>query len=178
MRTMRPAAASAGGSAAHTATRPRCRTAALGQDQLAATIPQQWQQRAVFHSSRGSRGSRRRIARCRAIPQASLLLPQPLGLAAKAAALVPGLAGAIDPGVLAATVSASGKLFIICSAVGWLLKTGRIPNSTATVMSQARAGSCQLPAPLCARWLVRLFAGLRDKQAMRPCLPASCLLTP
>lgn len=55
------------------------------------------------------------------------------GIASTAAS---GLAAAIDPGVLAATMAASGKLLIICGAVGYLLRSGRIPNSTATVMSQ------------------------------------------
>ena len=63
-----------------------------------------------------------------------------VGAAAKAAvtaqAAVASLHGCIDPVVLAATTNASFKLFLICAVVGWLLKTGRIPNSTATVMSK------------------------------------------
>ena len=48
--------------------------------------------------------------------------------------------GVIDPQVLAATLNASTKLFIICAAVGWLLRSGRLPNSTATVLSQVGVG--------------------------------------
>ncbi|PRW21016.1 auxin efflux carrier family [Chlorella sorokiniana] len=63
-----------------------------------------------------------------------------MGAAAKAAMAVQSAAAslqsAIDPVVLAATTNASFKLFLICAVVGWLLKTGRIPNSTATVMSK------------------------------------------
>lgn len=65
-----------------------------------------------------------------------------VGAAAKAVVAVQAAAaslqGAIDPAVLAATTNASFKLFLICAVVGWLLKTGRIPNSTATVMSKVR----------------------------------------
>lgn len=91
----------------------------------------------AYHSS----SRRRRPNRETTIVQAAL--PQSLmGAAARAAALVPSLAAAatssIDPAVLSATVNASGKLFLICAAVGWLLRTGRIPNSTATVLSQVR----------------------------------------
>lgn len=67
-----------------------------------------------------------------------------VGAAAKAAvsaqAAAASLHGAIDPVVLAATTNASFKLFLICAVVGWLLKSGRIPNSTATVMSKVRRG--------------------------------------
>ncbi len=41
--------------------------------------------------------------------------------------------------VLAATCAASLKLVLICTGVGWLLRTGRIPNDTAPVLSKARA---------------------------------------
>lgn len=94
---------------------------------------------------------RRRQRRPAAPPQAALLPAKLLGTAAKAAAAVPGvmqvaagsLAAAIDPGVLGATIAASGKLLLICAAVGWLLRSGRIPNSTATVMSQVGVGGVE-----------------------------------
>ena len=38
--------------------------------------------------------------------------------------------------VLAATSSASFKLIFICVAVGWLLKTDRLPKETAPVLTQ------------------------------------------
>ena len=41
--------------------------------------------------------------------------------------------------VLAATCAASLKLVLICTGVGWLLRTGRIPNDTAPVLSKAYA---------------------------------------
>ncbi|KAL4420711.1 hypothetical protein ABPG75_010367 [Micractinium tetrahymenae] len=92
----------------------------------------------------GSSGPRPRRQRSVAPTRAQALPQQLLGAAARAAAapavagssLASSLASAIDPGVLAATISASGKLLLICGAVGWLLRTGRILNSTATVMSQ------------------------------------------
>ena len=43
-------------------------------------------------------------------------------------------------GVLAATVSASFKLFLMCGFTGWLLQSGRIPQESATVLSKASAG--------------------------------------
>ena len=39
-------------------------------------------------------------------------------------------------GVLAATMGASFKLFLLCGLVGWLLHTRRIPDQTATVLSK------------------------------------------
>ena len=42
----------------------------------------------------------------------------------------------IDPGVFAATATASYKLFLVCLTVGWLFKTNRIPPPTASVLSQ------------------------------------------
>ena len=50
-------------------------------------------------------------------------------------------AGLIDVRVLGATVNASFKLFLICAVVGALLRSRRIPNSTATVLSQVRCAS-------------------------------------
>lgn len=41
----------------------------------------------------------------------------------------------IDPVVLGSTASASFKLFLVCAAVGWLLKRGRLPIATASVLS-------------------------------------------
>ena len=38
--------------------------------------------------------------------------------------------------VVAATSSASFKLIFICVAVGWLLKTSRLPKETAPVLTQ------------------------------------------
>lgn len=40
--------------------------------------------------------------------------------------------------VVAATSSASFKLIFICVAVGWLLKTSRLPKETASVLTQVR----------------------------------------
>ena len=78
----------------------------------------------------------------RGCPTVAALPSGGVGAAAKAAVAVQAAAaslqGAIDPAVLAATTNASFKLFLICAVVGWLLKTGRIPNSTATVMSKVR----------------------------------------
>ena len=48
------------------------------------------------------------------------------------------LLSCLDPAVLSATVGASFKLFLICAATGWLLRHGKIPAATATVLSQAR----------------------------------------
>ena len=42
----------------------------------------------------------------------------------------------MDRGVLAATIGASFKLFMLCGFVGWLLHSGRIPQESATVLSQ------------------------------------------
>jgi hypothetical protein len=42
----------------------------------------------------------------------------------------------VHDGVLAATTSASFKLFVICGFVGWLLHSERIPRETATVLSK------------------------------------------
>ena len=41
--------------------------------------------------------------------------------------------------VVAATSSASFKLIFICVAVGWLLKTDRLPKETAPVLTQVCA---------------------------------------
>lgn len=41
----------------------------------------------------------------------------------------------LDPVVLGSTTAASFKLFLVCAAVGWLLKKGRLPNVTASVLS-------------------------------------------
>lgn len=106
----------------------------------------------------GSTSRRRRVM---ARPCAQALPGKLLGMAAKAAAapaaagssLAASMAAAIDPGVLAATISASGKLLLICAAVGWLLRTGRIPNSTATVMSQVGGRGPEL-----AGWSAKVFA--------------------
>ena len=43
----------------------------------------------------------------------------------------------LHSGVLAATISASFKLFIICGFTGWLMQSGRIPHESATVLSKA-----------------------------------------
>ena len=43
--------------------------------------------------------------------------------------------------VVAATSSASFKLIFICVAVGWLLKTSRLPKETASVLTQVHAPS-------------------------------------
>lgn len=40
--------------------------------------------------------------------------------------------------VVAATSSASFKLIFICVAVGWLLKTSRLPKETAPVLTQVQ----------------------------------------
>ncbi len=94
---------------------------------------------------------RRRAAAAPSRPQRSPITVAALpgggvGTAAKAVVAVQAAAaslqGAIDPTVLAATTNASFKLFLICAVVGWLLKTGRIPNSTATVMSKVRRQGC------------------------------------
>ncbi len=45
----------------------------------------------------------------------------------------------IHDGVLAATMGASFKLFLLCGFVGWLLHRGRIPSDTATVLSKVRS---------------------------------------
>jgi hypothetical protein len=90
------------------------------------------------------RAARRGSARCTRVVAASALPQQLLGAAARAGTLACGaatsscqaLAAAVDPAVLAATLHASAKLLIICGAVGWLLRSGRIPNSTATVLSK------------------------------------------
>ncbi|KAL4517882.1 hypothetical protein Ndes2526B_g02280 [Nannochloris sp. 'desiccata'] len=55
---------------------------------------------------------------------------------ATAASLVTYIKGSIDPIILGATASASYKLFLVCVAVGWLLKTNKIPGATASVLSQ------------------------------------------
>lgn len=55
------------------------------------------------------------------------------------------VAANIDPVVLGSTASASFKLFLICAAVGWLLKTRRIPNDTASVLSQVSIMRWTLP---------------------------------
>ena len=41
--------------------------------------------------------------------------------------------------VVAATSSASFKLIFICVAVGWLLKTDRLPQETAPVLTQVNS---------------------------------------
>ena len=46
----------------------------------------------------------------------------------------------VDRGVLAATIGASFKLFMLCGFVGWLLHSGRIPQESATVLSQVLPG--------------------------------------
>lgn len=74
----------------------------------------------------GRQGTTPRRRRCAAAPHAVLVPASIVGAAARMAAAVPAaLAGVIDPAVLSATVNASGKLFLICAAVGWLLRTGR-----------------------------------------------------
>ena len=55
-----------------------------------------------------------------------------------AVSLISYVQKSFDPVVFGATASASYKLFLICLAVGWLLKTKKIPNETASVLSQAR----------------------------------------
>ena len=60
-------------------------------------------------------------------------------IAAAATALGPHLqicTNLIDPLILSATTAASIKLLLICVGVGWLLRSGKIPNSTGTVLSQ------------------------------------------
>ncbi|KAL4443908.1 hypothetical protein ABPG75_011645 [Micractinium tetrahymenae] len=42
----------------------------------------------------------------------------------------------VDPHVAGATVGASAKLAMVCALVGWLLKTGQLPASTASVLSR------------------------------------------
>ncbi|EFN50869.1 hypothetical protein CHLNCDRAFT_59420 [Chlorella variabilis] len=84
------------------------------------------------------------VRRAAPAPKATAVSQHLLGAAVKVAALVPdlaasagsSLAAAIDLGVLGATINASAKLFLICAAVGWLLRSGRIPNSTSTVLSK------------------------------------------
>ena len=46
----------------------------------------------------------------------------------------------VDRSVLAATIGASFKLFMLCGFVGWLLHSGRIPQESATVLSQVLPG--------------------------------------
>ena len=87
------------------------------------------------------------VRRAAPAPKATAVSQHLLGAAVKVAALVPdlaasagsSLAAAIDLGVLGATINASAKLFLICAAVGWLLRSGRIPNSTSTVLSKVCA---------------------------------------
>ena len=43
--------------------------------------------------------------------------------------------------VLASTCAASLKLVLICTGVGWLLRTCRIPNDTAPVLSKVSSVS-------------------------------------
>ena len=60
-------------------------------------------------------------------------------LGAKEAPRVAGAAWAAcldNQVVLAATCAASLKLVLICTGVGWLLRSGRIPNDTAPVLSK------------------------------------------
>ena len=40
--------------------------------------------------------------------------------------------------MLAATSGASFKLIFICAVVGWMLKTGRLPKATASVLTQVK----------------------------------------
>ena len=115
--------------------------------------------------SRSPRRPRHRSSVAR--PAAALqAVPQQLATAAvRAAASVPLalqqgsflLRAALDPAVFSATVGACFKLSLICAVVGWLLKTRRIPNSTATVLSQARATAapfyCCMSLPSVACWL-------------------------
>lgn len=91
-------------------------------------------------STDGLQSSIRRRRRCGGAPVQAALPAPVASLAGIANAAAGSLRAAIDPAVLGATVNASGKLFLICAAVGWLLRTGRIPNSTATVLSKVRRG--------------------------------------
>ncbi len=59
------------------------------------------------------------------------------GCAATAVHVIQYIKSSIDPAVLGATATASYKLFLVCAAVGWLLKTNKIPDATASVLSQA-----------------------------------------
>ncbi|KAL4451371.1 hypothetical protein ABPG77_009443 [Micractinium sp. CCAP 211/92] len=101
--------------------------------------------------------------------------------AAAGSSLAASMAAAIDPGVLAATISASGKLLLICAAVGWLLRTGRIPNSTATVMSQVSFQlliPCMLfskvAATLAAAPDTTLLLGIAAATLFQICIGALC----
>ena len=47
-----------------------------------------------------------------------------------------GLQHALEGEVLGATSSASFKLIFICSVVGWMLNTGRLPTDTSRVLTQ------------------------------------------
>ena len=60
------------------------------------------------------------------------------------------LESCVHDGVLAATVSASFKLFLMCGFTGWLLQSGRIPQESATVLSKVSAGP-QLQGICCLR---------------------------
>jgi predicted permease len=74
------------------------------------------------------------VAAAAAAPAAAAAGAQALGSALQTAWRYAG--SSIDPWVLGSTASATFKLFLICAAVGWLLRAGRIPNATAAVLSQ------------------------------------------
>ncbi|KAL4855619.1 hypothetical protein ACK3TF_003943 [Chlorella vulgaris] len=121
------------------------------------------------------------------VPRAAA--PQVLGAAAKLGAWVPNLvssaassvASSIDVGVLSATLNASAKLAIICAAVGWLLRSGRIPNSTATVLSKV-SYEIMIPAMLFSKVAQTLAAqpdaslllGIAAIALLQICIGAAC----
>jgi predicted permease len=85
------------------------------------------------HPSRRSISLRSRSSRSIVKATASLTVAT---ATTTAASLVTYIKGSIDPIILGATASASYKLFLVCVAVGWLLKTNKIPGATASVLSQ------------------------------------------
>lgn len=129
------------------------------------------------------------VRRAAPAPKATAVSQHLLGAAVKVAALVPdlaasagsSLAAAIDLGVLGATINASAKLFLICAAVGWLLRSGRIPNSTSTVLSKV-SFEILIPAMLFTKVASTLAAqpdstlllGIAAAAVIQICIGAAC----
>jgi predicted permease len=81
-------------------------------------------------------------------------------------------AAALDPAVLGPALGASYKLLLICSAVGWLLRAGRLPPATAAVLSQA---SFQLLIPAMLFTRVAAAAAAAPDAALLGALAAAAL---
>ena len=144
----------------HSCLRRRCRLAAVRTSAQLSAMPQP-------HSSAGAATT---AATAAAAAAALVALRSPLGAAAAA-----GLRAYIDPHVLGATLGASFKLVLVVTAMAWLLRTGRLPNSTATVLSKASGGCC-LPAAGCQADREPTIPLSRSPTtcSSRPCCSAGC----